>query len=122
MIKAIWAWTEERLIGKDDKMPWNLPEEFKHFKDTTMGHALLMGRTTFLGLPGKLPGREHIILSPTDDVPGADRIIHNEEELMELFKEYKDTDEILFIAGGKSIYEKYAEYADEWIVSYVWGK
>ncbi len=120
MIKLITAMTPEKLIGKDDKMPWNIPGEFKHFKETTMGHALLFGRTTFLGLPGKLPGRKHYILSP-EDVETADETIHNEEELMKLFAKYKDSKEILFIAGGKSIYEAFGEYADEWIISYVWG-
>ncbi len=120
MIKLIVAMTGERLIGKGNKMPWNIPAEFQHFKATTMGHSLLFGKNTFLGLPKKLPGRKHYVLS-SGDVEGADKVIHNDDELMELFKEYKNSEEILFIAGGKSVYEKYAEYADEWIISYIWG-
>ncbi|NQZ29506.1 MAG: dihydrofolate reductase [Mycoplasmatales bacterium] len=120
MIKLIVAMTGERLIGNGDKLPWKIPAEFKHFKTTTMGHSLLFGRTTFEGLPKKLPGRKHYVLS-SKTVEGADQTIHNENELMELFAKYKDSEEILFITGGKSVYEKYAEYADEWIVSYIWG-
>ncbi|CAM9109616.1 dihydrofolate reductase [Mycoplasma marinum] len=120
MIKLIVAMTGERLIGKDDKMPWHLPKEFKHFKETTMGHSLLFGRKTFQGLPNKLPGRKHYVLS-SNDVEKADQTIHNDEELNKLFDKYRNSEEILFIAGGKSVYEKYAEQADEWIISYVWG-
>ncbi len=120
MIKLIVAMTGERLIGNGDKLPWKIPAEFKHFKNTTMGHALLFGKKTFLGLPKKLPGRKHYVLS-SNKVENADETINNEKELMALFDKYRNSEEILFIAGGKSVYEKYAEYADEWIVSYIWG-
>ena len=43
-IVAIWAEDENRLIGVNDRLPWRLPKELKHFKETTMGQALLMGR------------------------------------------------------------------------------
>ena len=46
-IVAIWAEDENRLIGVNDGLPWRLPKELKHFKETTMGQALLMGRITF---------------------------------------------------------------------------
>ncbi|MFZ3165531.1 MAG: dihydrofolate reductase, partial [Streptococcus alactolyticus] len=44
---AIWAEDENHLIGVDGGLPWHLPKELKHFKETTMGQALLMGRVTF---------------------------------------------------------------------------
>ncbi len=122
MIKLIVAMTPEKLIGKNNKMPWHISAEFAHFKNTTMGHSLLFGRTTFEALPKKLTGRKIYVLSSSKNIVSADETISNEAELIELFKKYKDSKEILFIAGGKSIYEKFCDYADEWIVSYIWGE
>ncbi|OYD26991.1 dihydrofolate reductase [Mycoplasma testudineum] len=121
MIKLIVATAEDNLIGQNDKMPWNIKSEFDHFRNTTLNHSLLFGRTTFLGLPAKLPKRVHYVLSP-EDVENADFTIHNEEELFALFKKFENSSEILFISGGKSIYERYAKFAQEIILSRVKGK
>lgn len=83
-----------------------------------MGHDLFMGRKTFESLPGKLPGRKHIVLS-RNNVEGADEVVHNDQEVKELFDKYKNKNEVLFIAGGKSIYENYYNEADELIISEV---
>lgn len=48
-IVAIWAQDEEGVIGKDNRLPWHLPAELQHFKETTLNHAILMGRVTFDG-------------------------------------------------------------------------
>ena len=48
-IVAIWAQDEEGVIGKDNRLPWYLPAELQHFKETTLNHAILMGRVTFDG-------------------------------------------------------------------------
>ena len=50
-------------IGKDGKLPWHLPGDLRHFKQVTMGTAMIMGRKTFDSLPGVLPGRRHIVLT-----------------------------------------------------------
>lgn len=118
MVKLIVAIGPKGLIGKDNSMPWHIKDEFKHFKETTMGHDLFMGRKTFESLPGKLPGRKHIVLS-RNNVEGADNVVHNDHEVKELFGKYKNKSEVLFIAGGKSIYENYYNEADELIISEV---
>jgi len=121
MIKVIVAYDKNKLIGKNNVMPWHIKEEFEHFKDETMGSALLFGRKTFEGLPKKLNGRKNIVLS-TGEVKGADLVIHTEEELMKLFEEYKGQDKDLYISGGKSIYEKYFDFADQLLVSVINGE
>lgn len=118
MVKLIVAIGPKGLIGDNNKMPWHISEEFKHFKETTMGHDLFMGRKTFESLPGKLPGRKHIVLS-RNEVAGADVILHSDKEVNELFSQYKNSDKTLFIAGGKQIYEKFYKDADELIISEV---
>jgi dihydrofolate reductase len=59
----IAAAAENNALGKDNKMLWRLPDDFKRFKQLTMGHAMIMGRKTFESLPGILQGRLHIIVS-----------------------------------------------------------
>ena len=56
--------TKNRVIGKDNDLPWHLPEDFKYFKDTTVGKPIIMGRKTFESLNKKpLPNRVNIILT-----------------------------------------------------------
>lgn len=118
MIKLITAIGPNNLIGKGDKMAWHIPAEFKHFKETTVGHSLFMGGRTFKGLPGKLPGRKHYVMD-FDEVKEADVWIETMDDAKALFNKYRNSDEILFIAGGKFIYETFYKEADELIISEV---
>lgn len=61
--KAIAAMSLNRVIGDGNKIPWHLPEDFKWFKATTLGHVLVMGRKTIESIGRPLPGRETIVLS-----------------------------------------------------------
>ena len=90
-IIAIWAEDENRLIGIDGGLPWHLPKELKHFKETTMGQALLMGRVTFDGMNRRiLPGRETLILTrdKSFEVDGV-TIVHSLDEVFEWFEEQR---------------------------------
>jgi dihydrofolate reductase len=62
-IIIIAAMAQNRIIGRDNKLPWHIPEELRLFKKTTMGYPMIMGRKTFDSFPAPLPGRRHIILS-----------------------------------------------------------
>ena len=59
----IYARARNGVIGVDNRLPWRLPADLKHFKALTMGTAMIMGRKTFESLPGLLPGRRHIVLT-----------------------------------------------------------
>jgi len=99
MIKAIVAMAENRVIGNAGTIPWHLPEDFKFFKATTMGHAILMGRKTYESIGKPLPGRENIVLSRTmPEAPGV-TVIRSLDEL----KEPTDGRD-LFVIGGEEIY------------------
>ena len=105
MIKAIVAMAENRVIGNAGAIPWHLPEDFKFFKATTMGHAILMGRKTYASIGRPLPGRENIVLSrfmPTESVPAGVTIIRSLDELKELENKLNGRD--LFVIGGEEIY------------------
>ena len=62
-VTAIAAMALNRVIGDGNQIPWHLPEDFKWFKQTTLGHVLVMGRKTFASIGRPLPGRETIVLS-----------------------------------------------------------
>jgi len=62
-LTAIVAAASDRTIGRDGTLPWHYPEDLKFFKRTTLDHPIVMGRATWDSLPGKLPRREHIVLS-----------------------------------------------------------
>lgn len=64
-LHAIAAMSLNRIIGDGPRIPWHLPEDFKWFKATTLGHVLVMGRKTFESIGRPLPGRETIVLSRT---------------------------------------------------------
>ncbi len=74
-IGMIWAQTTDRVIGDGTDMPWYLPEDLKHFKDSTVGHAVVMGRTSWeaLGDFQPLPGRENFVVTRREeyDAPGG---------------------------------------------------
>jgi dihydrofolate reductase len=59
----IAAMARNRIIGRNNKLPWHIPEELRLFKKTTMGYPMIMGRKTFDSFPAPLPGRRHIIIS-----------------------------------------------------------
>jgi dihydrofolate reductase len=102
MIKAILAMAENRVIGNAGTIPWHLPEDFKFFKATTMGHAILMGRKTYESIGKPLPCRENIVLSRTmPETPGV-TIIRSIDELKELENKLDGRD--LFVIGGEEIY------------------
>lgn len=118
MIKLIVAVGPSNLIGCGTKLCWHIPAEFKHFKESTIGDALLFGKTTFINLPSKLTRRTSYVLS-ADNVPGADVTVQNNGQLKQIFKKFRHSKKILWIAGGKSVYEQFYRYADELIVSEV---
>ena len=70
MIAAVAA---NGVIGAGNRMPWHLPEDLRHFKSTTLGHPVIMGRKTWASIGRALPGRSNIVVSrqPGLDAPGA---------------------------------------------------
>lgn len=99
--KAIAAMSLNRVIGAGNSIPWHLPEDFKFFKQTTMGHVLVMGRKTFESIGRPLPGRETIVLSRSGfKHPG----VRTAADLNSLDLE-NDPREV-FICGGAQIYAR----------------
>ncbi|MCB1590956.1 MAG: dihydrofolate reductase [Alphaproteobacteria bacterium] len=117
-ISIIAAMAENRTIGKDNKLPWDIPEDLSYFKKVTMGKPLLMGRKTFesiveqLGKP--LPGRTNIVLSERGFKAGNTMVMDNfDKAIHEAKKLAKDGgfDEMMVI-GGRQLYEQALRVAD----------
>jgi dihydrofolate reductase len=104
LISLVVAAADNNVIGKDNAMPWHIPEDFKHFKAVTMGKPCIMGRKTFesilasLGKP--LPGRLNIIVSGRNyQHEGALTCKDLQEAVDQAAK--TDTDEICIVGGGQ---------------------
>jgi len=102
VIGMIWAQTTDGVIGKDNDMPWHLPEDSAHFKRVTMGHPVIMGRKSWDALPEKwrpLPGRSNIVMTrdPGWRAEGAMAV----QSLDAALDAAGDADEIWIIGGGK---------------------
>jgi dihydrofolate reductase len=102
-MNAIAAMALNRVIGKGSKIPWHLPEDFKWFKKTTMGHPILMGRKTFESLGKPLPGRRNLVVSRTAEIEGVEMIRDLERFEPAAFE--KDGKEV-FVVGGADIYRQ----------------
>ena len=101
IISAIYAVSENGVIGKDNDLPWHLPNDFKFFKQYTMGKPILMGRKSFEALGKPLPGRRNIVITrnPNYQAEGVE-VAHSLESAIALCK---DAPEIC-ITGGAGIY------------------
>ena len=99
--KAIAAMSLNRVIGRGAEIPWHLPEDFKWFKETTMGCGLVMGRRTFESIGRPLPGRETVVLSRSGFEHDEVRAVGSLDEL-----DPANETRPMFIAGGAQVYEQ----------------
>lgn len=100
-ISIIVAFDEEGLIGRDNKLPWHLPADLKHFKTITMGHHMIMGRKTFESIGKPLPGRVSVVITRQKnlEIEGC-IVVHSLEEALEKCKGREE----VFIIGGAEIF------------------
>lgn len=97
--RAIAAMSLNRVIGKDNRIPWHLPEDFRWFKRVTLGHVLVMGRKTFESIGRPLPGRTTVVLSRTwTDHPGVE-VARSLDEVR-----LPSDGRQVFLCGGAEIY------------------
>ena len=113
----IAAIDKNRVIGKDNKMPWHISAESQHFRRTTSGHVILMGRRTYRSIGSKpLPGRPHVIVSRS--MPEA-KNVDVCRSLKEAIQKAESYGREVFICGGGEIYRATLPKADRMILSYI---
>jgi len=97
-IVLVAAASENNVIGKGGGIPWDLPDDFKHFHDVTQGKPIIMGRKTHESIGRVLPGRKNIVVTRQDvQIEGCD-VVHSIEDAIELVK---DEPEVCVIGGGE---------------------
>ena len=105
----IAAMTKSRIIGKNNRIPWHIPEEMQFFKESTMGHAVIMGRKTYDSIAMPLPGRFNVVLSRNKNLNiNGCHIAHSLEEGIACCRNQEKT----FIIGGRTLYEESLNLAD----------
>lgn len=110
MISLIVAHDMNRVIGKDNKMPWHIPNELAYFKEKTMGKAIVMGRNTFESIGRPLPGRLNIVITRnTSYNPEGVTIVHSIEEAIEIARKHHEE---VMIIGGEQIFKEVLPYSD----------
>jgi dihydrofolate reductase len=120
MISIIVAISKNGVIGKNNEIPWYLPDDLKHFAKITTDHTVVMGRKTYesiinrLGKP--LPNRKNIILTSQKDFQAPDCLIKNTvSEILEVIPK----DEEVFIIGGAKVYEDFLPFTNKLYITKV---
>ena len=106
--------SRDRVIGKDNLLPWHLSEDLKRFKQITMGHTIIMGRKTFDSIGKPLPGRQNFVLTRNSLLPhggeGQDegvRFFHSIDQALRAVKTEK-----AFVIGGADLYRQTIDRVD----------
>ncbi len=111
MISILVAMDKDGLIGKDNDLPWRLPNDLKYFKQLTTNHTILMGRKTYESIGRPLPNRINVVLTRNKDFqPEGCQVVHSIEEVQKLFKE--ESNDELFVIGGSDIFKLLLPYTD----------
>jgi len=108
IVSQIAAMARNRVIGVDNGLPWNIPEDMKFFRQMTQKKILIMGRKTFESLPGHLPGRFHIVISRSEisaEEPDLKFVSSLDEALKLAQKMIPPWNEEVMVIGGAEIYK-----------------
>lgn len=123
-ISAILAMDKNQLIGNGDSLPWDLPNDMRHFRSTTLGKPVIMGRKTFDSIGKALPKRTNIVI--TRDVTferDSAFALHSIEALILMIKmddeDPQYCDEEYIIIGGAELIEQCYDYIDNFYITHI---
>ncbi len=103
-LTLVAAYAADRVIGDHGRIPWHLPDDFAHFKATTMGGVLVMGRATYDSIGRPLPGRTTIVVTRTPDWTAEGVLVaHSVDDALALAARQPGE---TFVAGGTQLYEQ----------------
>jgi dihydrofolate reductase len=115
-VVLIAAVARNGVIGDHGAIPWHVPADFAHFKATTTGHFLVMGRTTFESIGRALPGRTTIVLS-RDPTWTADGVLRAPSLESALSLAQAAAEDVVYVAGGAEVYREAMHHADVQLIS-----
>ena len=111
-IKLICAISKNNVIGKENKLPWNISEDLKRFKELTSNNWIVMGRKTFDSIGRPLPNRKNIVLTKNKNLKiDSVEVFNSPKDVIEFYKNSSDQKD-LFIIGGTYIYDLFLEYCE----------
>jgi dihydrofolate reductase len=117
LIAIIAAIAQNGVIGKDGGLPWHLTKDLQHFKEVTMGQTVLFGRKTYESLGKILEGRNIVVLTNNSNYRAQGCIVEVNADI--IVNNYLYSNDILYVAGGESIYRKFCGVADEAFISFI---
>lgn len=114
ILSHIAAAAENNVIGADNKLPWDIPEDMKFFREKTKGHAVIMGRKTYESMGKPLPNRLNVIITRQKDyqVPGGVVVASIDDAIEHCRGKVKEYGEEVFIIGGGEIYKQSMNLVD----------
>jgi dihydrofolate reductase len=128
-VAVVAAVADDGVIGRDGGMPWHYPEDLRHFRETTTGHPVVLGRRTYesivdrLGEP--LPERTNVVLTSQDiDLPEGATAVGSVDAALEaardsLAERHPDAEATVYVAGGATVYEQFLPRADRLVITEV---
>jgi dihydrofolate reductase len=115
-ISMVCAMAKNRVIGKDNQMPWHLPADLKHFKAVTMSKPIVMGRKTYESIGRPLPGRQNVVISRnTEYVAEGCDVVDSIESALTLLNGQQE----IMIIGGGFLYSQMIEQADHLYLTFI---
>lgn len=112
MISLIAAIGKNYELGKDNKLIWNLKNDMKFFKNTTLNHTVVMGYNTYLSIGRPLPLRRNVVLVHDKKLLNDSNLVVYDDINELIKKEFQDNNEEKFVIGGASLYKYFYNYAD----------
>ncbi len=117
-LTLIAAMDRNRLIGRDNALPWRLPADLQHFKKNTLNKIVLMGRKTWESLPGPLPQRDCLVLSRNADYVAEGAQVVTSVDAARAYAEAQGADELI-IMGGENLYAQLIDQAQTLLLTEV---
>lgn len=115
-INIVVAMAENRVIGRDNQLPWRLPKDLAYFKQVTWGHPILMGRRTFESIGRPLPGRRNMVLSRQTDWTAENvEVVPSVDAAVTLLAGVQQ----LMVIGGAEVYRQCLPLADKLYITQV---
>ena len=124
-LSLICAMASNGIIGRNNGLPWQLPEDLKYFKTTTMGYSIIMGRKTWESIGQPLPGRTSIVVTrDADYVAEGAKVVHSIQDALRLAESIAiiDGTEEAFVIGGAALYATAMPIADRFHLTRVYAE
>ena len=118
MIIGIVAVDRNGAIGKGGQLPWHYSADMRHFKQTTLGHACVMGRKTWLTLKKPLVDRINIVLTRQPNIEVPENVVRC-QDVPAVLEFAQGLSRDLFVIGGEQVYRSFLPHIDKWIVTEV---